>query len=102
MSDLLYTHIKKRIRLSKEEYNLCVQFFVQKRIKKHQFLLQEGDVCKHLAFVITGCLREYTIDNKGEEHILQFAISDWWISDLQSFLTGMPSTRTIDAYRLRQ
>lgn len=45
----------------------------------------------------TGCLREYKIDNKGVEHILQFAIEGWWVSDLNSFLSGLPTTYNIDA-----
>ena len=97
MFNLLRTHIEKRIHLTKEEFNRCTQFFTPRKIRKRQFLLREGDVCKHLAFVNNGCLREYTVDHKGEEHILQFAIEDWWISDLQSFLTGSASTRNIDA-----
>lgn len=54
-------------------------------------------MCKHLAFVNSGCLRAYSVDHKGEEHIIQFAIEDWWISDLNSFLTGSPATYNIDA-----
>ena len=97
MFDLLHSHIKKRIRLTQEEFNLCKQFFTPRNLKKRQFLLQEGDVCKYLAFVNSGCLREYTVDQKGEEHIIQFAIQDWWISDLNSFLSGATSTRNVDA-----
>jgi len=97
MFDLLHTHIKKRVPLNKKELNLCDQFFTPRKVKKRQFLLQEGDVCKHLAFVNTGCLRDYTVDHKGEEHVIQFAIRDWWISDLNSFLGGSNSTHNIDA-----
>jgi CRP-like cAMP-binding protein len=97
MFELLHAHIGKRIHLTEEEFNLCSQFFISKKIKKRQFLLQEGDVCRQMFFVEKGCLREYTIDHKGEEHILQFAIEDWWVSDLQSFLTGSPSSHNIDA-----
>ena len=97
MFDLLHSHIKKRIRLTQEEFNLCGQFFTPRNLKKRQFLLQEGDVCKYLAFVNSGCLREYTVDQKGEEHVIQFAIQDWWISDLNSFLSGATSTHNVDA-----
>jgi CRP-like cAMP-binding protein len=97
MFDLLHAHIERRIHLTREEFSLCTKFFTPRRFKKRQFLLQEGSVCKHLAFVNTGCLREYTVDQKGEEHILQFAINDWWISDLNSFLADTISTHNIDA-----
>ncbi len=52
---------------------------------------------QYLAFVTKGCLRSYTIDKKGEEHIVQFAPEGWWITDLYSFLTGKEATYFIDA-----
>jgi CRP-like cAMP-binding protein len=97
MPDPLYTHVRKRIALTKGEYDRCRAFFIPKKIRRKQFLLQEGEVCLHLAFVLSGCLRSYTVDRGGEEHVVQFAIEDWWISDLQSFLSGTSSAYTIDA-----
>lgn len=97
MFSLLRAHIEKRVHLTDEEFNICTKYFVSKKLKKHQFLLNEGDVCRYIGFVNSGCLREYKIDNKGTEHILQFAIEDWWVSDLNSFLSGLPATYNIDA-----
>lgn len=97
MYDLLHKHIDKRIHLTAAEFDRCAQFFVHRKVRKRQFLLQDGEVCRYLAFVNHGCLREYTIDQKGEEHLIQFAIEDWWVSDLHSFLCGAPSTHNIDA-----
>ncbi len=97
MFSLLRAHIEKRVHLTDDEFNIVAKYFVTKTIKKHQFLLNEGIVCKHIGFVNSGCLREYTIDSKGIEHITQFAIKDWWVSDLHSFLSGLPATNNIDA-----
>lgn len=97
MFSLLRTHIEKRVHLTDEEFNICTKYFVPKKLKKHQFLLNEGDVCRHVGFVNSGCLREYEIDSRGTEHILQFAIEDWWVSDLHSFLSGLPAKYNIDA-----
>ncbi|MBI5471010.1 MAG: Crp/Fnr family transcriptional regulator [Ignavibacteriae bacterium] len=97
MLELLRAHIEKRVHLGEEEFARCATFFTPRRVRRRQFLLQEGDVCKYLAFVNSGCLRAYSVDHKGEEHVLQFAIADWWISDLQSFLCGAASTHFIDA-----
>ena len=102
MFSLLSAHIKKRIQLTDEEFNIGAKFFFPKTIRKYQFLLNEGDVCKYLAFVNSGCLRVYTIDHKGTEHIIQFAIQDWWVSDLNSFLSGLPATYNIDALKESQ
>ena len=97
MFDLLRTHILKRIELTDEEFTRCTSFFTPKKVRKGQFLSQEGEICKSITFVTKGCLRCYTIDDKGEEHVVQFAIEDWWISDLNSFLTGEPAIYNIDA-----
>lgn len=97
MFDLLRSHILKRIELTDEEFAHSTTFFIPKKIRKHQFLLQEGEICKVLAFVVKGCLRCYSVDDKGEEHIVQFAIEDWWISEPYSALTGEPSQYSIDA-----
>jgi CRP-like cAMP-binding protein len=96
MFSILHKHITSRVPLTDEEFNICTKFFISKKLKKHQFLLNEGDVCRYIGFVNSGCLREYKIDNKGVEHIIQFAIEDWWVSDLNSFLSGLPATYNID------
>lgn len=97
MFNLLRKHIEKRVHLTDEEFTLCTQFFITKKIKKRQFLLQEGEVCRYTAFVNSGCLRAYTLDLKGNEHIIQFAIGGWWISDLNSFITNSASIYNIEA-----
>lgn len=97
MFSLLKAHIKKRIEISDEEFEVCSSFFIPRKIKKHQFFLQEGSISRYMAFVNSGCLRVYTIDSKSAEHIFQFAIKDWWASDLNSFLSEQPAEYNIDA-----
>jgi CRP-like cAMP-binding protein len=97
MFEKLHKHILSKVELTDDEFKLAANFFIPKKIRKKQFLLQEGDICKYLAFVSKGCLRSYTVDSKGEEHIVQFAIEDWWITDQKSFLSNQPSTFSIDA-----
>ncbi len=94
---LLQANLTRRVDLSADEFERCAAFFLPRKIRKKQFILQEGEACKHITFVTSGCLRSYTVDRRGEEHVIQFAIEDWWISDLQSFLSGKPATYTIDA-----
>lgn len=97
MYNALREHVKKHISLTNEEFAHSTSFFVPKKLKKNTYLLQAGEVCTHLTFVAKGFLRSYTIDPKGEEHIVQFAFEGWWISDLYSYLTSQPSTYYIDA-----
>ena len=97
MYDLLYKKIKEIISITDEEFELCKALFLPKKLRKRQYLLQEGDVCKYNAFVSAGLLRSYTVDDKGGEHILQFAFEGWWLGDIYSFLTGEPSVYNMEA-----
>lgn len=97
MFELLFQKFDEKINLTEEERQLSKSFFIPKKLRKRQWLLQEGDVCKYIAFVEKGLLRWYTTTDKGSEHIIQFAYEGWWISDQFSFLTGEPSNSNIDA-----
>jgi CRP-like cAMP-binding protein len=97
MFELLFQKFDEKMSLTGEEKELCKTFFQSKKLRRKQYLLQEGDPCKYISFVEKGILRSYTIDEKGLEHIIQFAFEGWWISDQYSFLTGEPSLYTIDA-----
>ncbi|RYG51072.1 MAG: Crp/Fnr family transcriptional regulator [Chitinophagaceae bacterium] len=97
MYEQLRQKFDESISLTDEEFEICKTLFQPKKLRKKQYLLQEGDVCKYTAFVEKGILRSYTIDQKGAEHILQFAMEGWWLGDLYSFFTGLPSNYTMDA-----
>ena len=97
MFEVLLQKFDEKIQLTEEEKELCKSFFLPKKLRKRQYILQEGDVCKYVAFVEKGMLRSYTIDDKGNDHIMQFAFEGWWIADQYSFLTGEPAVYTIDA-----
>ncbi|HWY97438.1 MAG TPA: Crp/Fnr family transcriptional regulator, partial [Bacteroidia bacterium] len=62
-----------------------------------QYLLQEGDTWKYHAFITKGCMRTYSIDEKGLEHIIYFGIENWWIGDKESLMFNQPSKYNIDA-----
>lgn len=97
MSELILKNISRFITLTPEEEQYFTSLLKIKKLKKKQYLLQEGDVSRHQFFVDKGCLRTYTVDVKGQEHIIQFAIEDWWTGDMYSFLTQTPGRYTIDA-----
>jgi len=96
MYELLFQKVNEKVALTPQEEEICKAYFIPKKLRKRQYLLQEGDVCKYTAFIEKGTLRVYTVDNKGWEHVLQFGLEGWWVGDLYSFLTGEPSTYNID------
>ncbi len=97
MYQLLYDKFIKNISISEEDFEFCKTLFIPKKLRKKQFLLQEGDVAKYTAFVNKGITRTFTIDDKGIEHILQFAVEGWWMGDIYSFLTDEPSLYNMEA-----
>ncbi|MRX77576.1 cyclic nucleotide-binding domain-containing protein [Pedobacter petrophilus] len=97
MFELLFSHIQEKVSLTAADKDAIPHFFSPKKLKKRQYLLQEGDVCKHLAFVSKGLLRTYNIDGKGAEHVNLFGWEGWWISDFNSFLSAEPAVFNIEA-----
>jgi len=97
MYEIFFQKLAEKVTLTKEEEELVKKYLTPKKLRKKQYLLQEGDVCKHIAFVERGALKAYTVDDSGTEHIVQFALEGWTISDLYSFLTGETGTYNIDA-----
>lgn len=97
MFDLLRKQVNQRTSLSRDRFSQSTSFFIPKHLRKDQYLIQEGEPARFLGFVTAGLLRSYSIDKKGEEHIIQFAPETWWITDLYSFLAGDNATLFIDA-----
>lgn len=97
MYDRYFEIFNKSVPLTEEEQELIKNYLTVKKLRKRQYLLQEGDVCKVVAFVENGALRLYRVNEDGTEHIVQFALDGWFITDLYSFLTNEPSTYNIDA-----
>ncbi|MCZ4243321.1 Crp/Fnr family transcriptional regulator [Pedobacter punctiformis] len=97
MYSQLFNHIKKFIELTTEEEEMLSTYLKSISVKKKQFLLEQGQICRANYFVVKGCLRLYFIDIKGAEQTTQFAIENWWITDLTSFLFQKPSEFYIQA-----
>lgn len=97
MHKLLKAGFAEHVALSAEEETLIQQYFVQKKFKRKEFLMQEGLTAKYVAFVVNGCLRSYSVDENGFEHTLQFAPEGWWITDMHSFITQHKGSLNIEA-----
>jgi len=93
----IVAHFSRYLALDEEEIRELESRLNQRNIKRRQFILQEGDVCKLYTFVVSGCFKMYKVDKKGNEHNLQFAIEDGWIADIGSFHSEKPSELYIEA-----
>ncbi|MEO8110024.1 MAG: Crp/Fnr family transcriptional regulator [Ginsengibacter sp.] len=95
--DLIQKNVARHVQLDKTESDFFISLLQPKMLKRKEFLLRQGDICRTENFINKGCLRAYTIDDNGFEHIIMFGIEDWWVGDLYSFLTQTSSTYFIDA-----
>jgi len=96
MSEMLIKNLSRHVTLSNEEEEIILSLFTARKFRKHQYILQEGDITRHESFVAQGLTRTYEVDDKGQEHIVQFGPEDWWVGDMYSFLTETPTRYNID------
>ena len=87
----LLDYINKHIDLTAEEETLLLSKIVHRNYLKNQYIVQQGDVCKTECFILSGCTKTFYVDKEGQEHIVMFAIEDWWTSDMGSFITQTPA-----------
>lgn len=95
--DILIRSFNDSFPLNEVEEEEVRRLFKKKIVKRKSSLLQEGDVCRHISFVVSGCFKMYAVDSSYKEHNLQFAIENEWIADIQSFYDEKPSRLTIEA-----
>ncbi len=96
MFEALDLHVEKHIALSEEEKDIFHQLIVPKNLRRRQYLVQQGDIVEYEYFVKSGCLKTYEVDGQGDEHVIQFAIEDWWVSDFKAFYKGDRATLNIE------
>jgi len=97
MINILFKHIGEKVQLCEEDKVIIQTFFKEKKLRKRQLLLEQGEVCRYLSFISSGLMRTYNVDEKGNEHMSLFGWEGWWLSDFNSFLTGETSVFSIDA-----
>ena len=84
--------------LTGSDMDLLQSIFTPKKFKKRQYFLQEGEVCHYGGFIVKGAMRQYSVDDKGTEHIVGLMLENWWIGDRESMAMGTPSEYFIDAW----
>jgi CRP-like cAMP-binding protein len=90
-------HLLARIELTDEEFDHFVSHVKITKVKKRQFIIQPDFVAKYRNYVLEGAFRAYVVVDEGEEHTIQFAIEDWWISDYSSFIYQQPASMFVVA-----
>ncbi|MCO6147027.1 Crp/Fnr family transcriptional regulator [Flavobacterium sp. NRK1] len=97
MSLIFQQHIEKFVQISDEEFEEIRKFFDTKVLTKKQNILEEGQICQHHYFVLTGLLRKFYINEKGTEQTTEFAIETWWLTDNFAYEHKVPTEFYIQA-----
>ncbi|WP_299679940.1 Crp/Fnr family transcriptional regulator [uncultured Tenacibaculum sp.] len=91
----LIRYINKIVELNSNEEQIIIDALIHRKYLKDQYIVQQGDVCKCINFILKGCTKTSYLDSNGHEHIVMFSIEDWWTSDMGSFITQTPADYNI-------
>lgn len=91
------SYASKFVDLTAEEIAVFTAAFKPIKAKKRQFLVQPNFVAKHRYFVLNGALRAYVVGDEGQDHTIQLAIEEWWISDYNSYMSRQPASMFVMA-----
>jgi CRP-like cAMP-binding protein len=97
MLDRLRAHIEELNPISDREFGQLEAYFHTRRLRKKEHLYTQGTVCRWVGFITNGCVRNYHLEEDGEEYIVNFAFENWWVADLQSFYLEIPSMFNVQA-----
>ncbi|MEY5049941.1 MAG: hypothetical protein RLZZ175_3300 [Bacteroidota bacterium] len=90
-------YFEKYLPLEDKEKVALKNCITERKIKRKQYILQEGDICKYFSYVVEGCFKTYCVDNFGKEHNLLFTAENDWITDIDSLHKERPSKLFIEA-----
>ena len=102
MEHQILNNIERHITLSNLEKEKLLSSLVFKDLKSNELILRQGQVCKKIFFVESGCLRAFNISEEGKETTIMFAIKDWWITDMSSFAYQKEALLSIEAIQACQ
>lgn len=90
-------YIERYVTLTEEEHDEFYKALDTVTVKKKEHLILEGAYCTKQYFILEGLLRMYHVDEKGDDHIELFAIENWWVTHMDSFVNGTPSNAALQA-----
>lgn len=97
MNSKILNHVLKDIDLTPNEQEEFISILSEKHISKKDFLIKPGQIVSSEYYVVSGCLQSYYLDENGDQHILQFAVEDWWISDFEAFFSETQAQLYVEA-----
>ncbi len=97
MKDQLERYLKRYVKLDDSEFDFFFNHLSHKVYKRKEFILREGTICEHRYFILKGLIRFFHLTEKGKEKVNSFAVENWWITDMDSFINSKSSFNSIQA-----
>jgi CRP-like cAMP-binding protein len=97
MSSALHQYLHSAGQFPEELITAIVDKFSIIKLKRNEFFLKEGEICKSLGFVESGLFVYYKTADNGKESVCDFAQENSWVSQYQSFVQRTPSVLFIKA-----
>ena len=91
----LIDYINRIVSLTEDEEKILTSLIDYRKLRKGQYFLQQGDVCKFSGFVVSGCTKTFYVDDEGQEHVIMFSVEDWWTSDMGSYISQKPADYSV-------
>lgn len=95
--DKMITYLRESVDVTDEEAMLFCSYFKEVKVKKGQYIIQPNFIARQRNFVLDGSFRSFVTDDKGNDHTINFAIENWWITDLNSYINQQPATMFVVA-----
>ncbi|WP_245896551.1 Crp/Fnr family transcriptional regulator [Flavobacterium sediminis] len=84
-ASFLRQHIEEIVRLTDDEFEMISGYFVPRKVSRKEYLIKGGQIVTSEFLVVEGLLKAFMFDDSGKEHIIQFAMENWWVSDYPAF-----------------
>jgi CRP-like cAMP-binding protein len=96
-TSLLRESLEKHVTITDEEFDLLLSHAVARKYRKGQFIVHEGALARRTHFINKGAALAFFVDQSGDEHVIQFAVEGWWISDIHSYVLSKPALFSVRA-----
>lgn len=84
-ASFLRGHIEQLAPLTDEAFEIVLNAFVPVNLSKKDYLIKVGQKVNAEYLVVKGCLKTAAYDDADKEHIIQFAMENWWVSDYPAY-----------------
>ena len=95
MIEQLKKHIEKVTSLTEEEFSFVSSQFIMKSYRKNEFVFQKEEEVTHCYYVVLGLLKLVYDDENGKQHIVSFAMEDWWESDFHAYFNQTKASMSL-------